>query len=350
MSNRHTRLFKNSERCSLFLIVMLGLVLLGGCQPTATEVREWVFSGPIMGTQYRVVVIAPESLDASATEQVIMTAMESVNQAMSTYISGSELSQFNRQVADQPTSLSADLNSVVAEALEIAALTDGAFDPTIGPAVNLWGFGPQGRITRKPNESELDSLRQSIGYQKLSLNDSVLSKKVDGVTLDLSAIAKGFAVDKVAQSLAGKGLNRFLVDIGGELRASGAALSGDSWRIAIEKPQILGGVQQVIELRDQAIATSGDYRNFIQIDGQPFSHTISPETLKPVFHRLASVSVITQRASTGDALATALMSMGEERAMAFIEDHGLAAYLLIRKENSEELETYISDEFNTNLQ
>lgn len=350
MLNRLVRINKNSELGSLFLILLLGLFVLSACKPVLVDEKEWIFSGPIMGTQFRVVLIASNDLNEEQTEGRIRQAMEMVNQAMSTYIDSSELNQFNRLAANQPMTLSMDLNTVVTEALAIAELTKGAFDPTIGPAVNLWGFGPQGRITKKPSKDDIAELRQSIGYKKLNLRDSALVKTVSGVTLDLSAIAKGFAVDKVAEALLAAGIQRFLVDIGGELRASGTALSGEPWRVAIEKPHIMGGVQQVLELHNQAIATSGDYRNYILIDGQAYSHTISADTLEPVFHRLASVSVITERSSTGDALATALMAMGDVAAKRFVEQHDLSVYMLIRQPGTDQLEVYISDQFNANLQ
>jgi len=345
---------KNSELCSLFLFLLkvslavIGLCLLSACQPPQVPEpkQKRVYSGPIMGTQYRVIVIdgvglpvdgglSAEGISSNNARQAvidnaIVSAMNSVNGSMSTYISDSELNQFNALPGGQVMTLSDGLAEVVVEALSIGDMSNGAFDITLAGAVNLWGFGPNGKIDSAPSES--------------------LSKSVDGVTIDLSAIAKGYAVDQVALSLERLGVNDYLVDIGGELRASGHSARGQAWRVGVEKPHVLGGVQDVIALQDKAIATSGDYRNYHLIDGKHYSHTISAKTLTPVFHRLALVSVIADKTSTADALATAIMAMGEQEGYDFAVEHGLTVYMVVRGKSENDYEIKMTGGFRDYLQ
>jgi len=306
---------QNSERCSLFLFVPLVFVFgLSACGPETPKEQQLVFSGPMMGTEYRVTLIKHQEASEPQLEAAILGAMNSVNQSMSNYIEDSEINTFNRLAANQSLQLSPDFLEVMQEALNISILSDGAFDVTLAKAINAWGFGPDGEITQQPNIEQLRNLREIVGYQKLSLGDDLLSKTVDGVELNLSAIAKGYAVDKVALAL-------------------------DSL-----------GIQEVAMLDNVAIATSGDYRNYLVIDGEQFSHTIDSQTLKPVFHKLALVSVISPRASTADALATAMMAMDEKRAWAFAENNDLAAYLVVRGSNDSEFTVRSTEKFSAYLQ
>jgi thiamine biosynthesis lipoprotein len=359
--------FKNSEHGSLFLFLLsidwireklgarprvLALVcvlMLCACQQRP-EAQSVTFSGPIMGTEYRITVVVPVADALDQLELDILAEMNAVNSSMSTYLVDSELSQINRLPAYTPFVLSPELNSVLSEALEISELSQGAFDVTVADAVNLWGFGPNGTITAQPSPEQLVSLQASVGYKNLRLVNGSLSKVNAATKIDLSAIAKGYAVDQVARMLKAKRFNNFLIDVGGELRLSGLNVDKRVWRVAIEKPQTLGGVQQVLELTDAAIATSGDYRNFININGRKYSHTISPKTLKPVFHRLALVSVISENASTADALATALMAMGEAAALEFARDKDLIAYFVIRGDDEGSYKVSYTDKFARFLQ
>ena len=347
---------KNSEPGSLFLFVVrlsllwLICIILSACQqnePTATQV---IYSGPIMGTEYRINVIDSRDLDFTALERDIVAAMASVNQSMSNYLAESELSRFNRLAVGQTMDISVDFALVMQEAFEISEISEGAFDVTLAPAINLWGFGPNGNIDQFPSEPQIDQLKERIGFRKIQLIDRSLSKLSAGVAVDLSAIAKGYAVDKVAETLQSKGVTRYLINIGGELRASGQSLDNTAWRVGIEKPHILGGIQQIAVLEDKAIATSGDYRNYLIVDEQQFSHTIDPDTLKPVFHKLALVSVISDKASTADALATAIMSMGDERGLAFAKRQNLAVYMVIRGAEQDQYEIVMTESFQAYLQ
>jgi len=292
-----------------------------------------------MGTDYRITVRSNESVEATTLQQAALEAMQAVNQSMSTYIADSELNRLNRAPANQEFKLSNDLANVLTQAQSVSKSSNGAFDTTIAKAINLWGFGVDGRVSVTPSDDQLTELRADVGYQKLQLVESSNGvsalKQTDGLQVDLSAIAKGYAVDKVANAFSELGVNNYLINIGGELRAKGQNSEGMAWRVGIEKPHLLGGIQQVIALKNQAIATSGDYRNYIEIDGQRFSHTLNPVTLKPVLHRLALVSVLNTSSSMADALATAMMSMGEETALDFAKTNKLAAYFVIRRANTD---------------
>ena len=339
------KLFMNI-RLLLILFTIFGALI--GCE---AKRDERVYSGPTMGTEYRITIIEQRGVNANAeqVQSIIDSALDRVNQSMSTYIPNSEISSFNKLTVGESVSLSNDMLRVVEEAQQISELSGGAFDPTLGKAIRLWGFGEDGRITQQPSEKTLEELRDSVGYQKLELKGRRLTKSVDGLELNLSAIAKGYAVDVIAEELLALGYRDFLVNIGGELRASGRNIEGKLWRVGVEKPHLLGGIEQVVTLNNKAIATSGDYRNFIVIDDQPFSHTIDPSTLKPVLHSLASVSVIADQASTADAIATALLSMGDKKGIAFAKEHEMAAYFIIRNQTKDDYTIFVTENFKVNL-
>ena len=197
---------------------------------------------------------------------------------------------------------------------------------------------------------EITRVRGIVGYRKLELRaeSRAVRKQNPATRLDLSAIAKGYAVDRVALFLEAAGIGNYLVEIGGELRGSGVNDRDTAWRVAIEIPQLPGGVQAMVNLQDMSIATSGDYRNYITINGQKFSHTIDPRTGHPVKHQLASVSVLDTDTMTADALATALMVMGPEHGFSFARDNGLAVYMLVR--DGGELTEKISTKFSQYLE
>ena len=248
--------------------------------------------------------------------------------------------------------ISNDFATVVAEAIRLNQFTEGALDVTIGPLVNLWGFGPDKRIHKTPSTAELAQTIPHIGIDKIHLTlpqanqAAQLSKATDHVYLDLSAIAKGFGVDKIATYLEQRGIQNYLVEIGGELRAKGKNPQQQIWNVGIEQPQILQkqASQIVVPLNNQALATSGDYRNF-QIDstGKRLSHIIHPQTQQPISHQLASISVIADNAMTADGLSTGLFVLGEERALALAEQHQLAIFLIIKTEQG--FETKMSSAF-----
>ena len=323
---------------------VVSVLLLSACQPQPSK-QYARYNGSSMGTYYQVTVVAQTDQDLSALAQQIEDELQAVDQSMSTYTQDSQVSQFNRSTANQPFALSEPLRQVIAEALLISQQSEGAFDITVGAAVRIWGFGADHSISGKPTAEQLLTLRESSSYTQLQLNANRLSKLHSDTTIDLSAIAKGFAIDQVARMLTQQGISNYLVEVGGELRASGRNGDNHVWRVAIEKPELLGGVQQVIELDNTAIATSGDYRNFVTIDGEHYAHTIDPRTLAPARNRLASVSVLSTNASTADALATAMMVMGEEQAYAFAVKNKLAAFFIVRGVEPNTLNLQVTDQF-----
>jgi thiamine biosynthesis lipoprotein len=347
---------KNSERCSLFLFVLLlSCFGLTACDSNPSNKQQVTFSGPMMGTEYRITIIKQSTTEDprqqdDRLEGAILDAMDSVNQSMSNYIADSEISRFNRLPANQLQTLSPDFARVISEAIEVSIISNGAFDATLAKAIDAWGFGPEGQITQRPSAEELQLLRATVGIDKLTFQNGSLMKTVDGVEISLSAIAKGYAVDKVALALESLGINNYLVNIGGELRAAGKTVDNQLWRVGIEKPHILGGIQEIAKLDNVAIATSGDYRNYLVVDGQQFSHMIDSSTLMPVYHKLALVSIISQRASTADALATAMMAMDEKRAWQFAQNNDLAAYLIIRGDTEGQYTVKLTDKFAVYLQ
>ena len=321
-------------------LALTGLALLAGCDSDPVIIK---FSGPIMGTQYHVSVVEAEgiALDTAGQQALaegIKNTLVDVDRKMSTYKPDSELSRFNQAAAGERYPVSEDTAFVVSEALEIAALSDGAFDPTVGPLVNLWGFGPDLKPDQVPAEAELALAFERVGYRAVQVDRSTGKAQLHkdkAVYLDLSAIAKGYAVDQVARYLKKQGYRNYLVEVGGELQLSGRKPDGTAWRIAIEKPSVSGQVvQQVLQLSDVAVATSGGYRNYFEADGQRYSHTISPLTGKPISHKLASVTVLHSSCATADAMATTLMVMGPEQGMAFAREQGLAVYMLVKADGA----------------
>ena len=262
---------------------------------------------------------------------------------MSTYQADSEVSRFNRHPGTDWFPVSAETATLVAESLEIFRLSDGAFDITVGPVVNLWGFGPTAKDGGIPSEEKIKAALEKTGSQHLHarLSPPAIKKDADHLQIDLSAIAKGYAVDSVAESLQALGLGRFLVDIGGEMLARGRKLDNSAWNIAIERPTASQrAIHKIIGLSDQAVATSGDYRNFFEADGRRYSHEIDPQTGRPVEHALASVTVVDPSCMRADAWATALIVLGPELGQQVAERENLAALFIVREENGTFLEKH----------
>ena len=267
-------------------------------------------------------------LDHRVVEAEVRRILERIEGRMSHYRPDSELSRFNRSATTDPQPLSGETLGVVAEALAVGRASGGAFDVTVGPLVDAWGFGAPGRAPEAPDEASLAALRARVGADLLEVNliASTLRKRRVNVTVDLSAIAKGHAVDAVATLLAERGFGGHLVEIGGELRAGGRNEQGEPWRVAIERPGPgVASAQRIVPLANAALATSGDYRNFYELDGNRVSHTIDPRTGRPVTHGLLAVSVIAARCSLADARSTALNVLGPEDGYDLAAARGWAA-------------------------
>ena len=325
--------------CHLITSVLL-LALLGSCvQEKTTETIH--LSGRTMGTTWSVAMLPnPDGTDAAALEQRLQERLDQINRLMSTYDPQSELSRFNSQASTDWFALSEETAQVIELSLAISRLTDGAFDVSVGPLVELWGFGATMRGERIPSEDQVRESMTLVGYENIRLRRTppAVSKQIPGLRIDLSAVAKGYAVDALAEILKQQGIRNYLVEIGGELQISGHRGDGAPWQIAIEKP--LEGVREVAKifpLTDTALATSGNYRNFYQVDGQRYAHTLDPVSGKPVRHKLASVTVLDQSCARADALATALMVLGEVKGRQLCEKNQIAAYFLIHNKTSTEV-------------
>ena len=294
--------------------------------------------GATMGTFYSIQVVdPPPALELEGLRGRIDSELDLVNDLMSTYRDGSELSRFNRSQGTDWFAVSVQLASLVEEAIRTSEISGGAFDATVGPLVNLWGFGPGAEAGTNPDtlptDAEIARVQARVGYRKLSVraDPPALRKAEPGLYLDLSAIAKGHGVDRVAELLDRAGVANYLVEIGGELRSHGHNGRGLPWRIAVERPDPgRREVHRVLELRDGAMATSGDYRNFFERDAKLYSHTIDPTTGRPVTHGLASVTVLAPRAARADALATAFLVLGPEAGLTLAESLETPALFIVR--------------------
>lgn len=315
------------------IVILLSLFFIACGEKTAPHFK---LSGETMGTTYHITVLEKQQVEFTAEElqQAVDKQLALINQQMSTYIDDSELSKLNRAPVAEPVVISPNLFDVLMLSIEVAWLSNGAFDITVAPLVDLWGFGP-GEVNLNPtvpDEDTIARLLETTGFSHLELNlgDLSVSKKRD-VHLDLSGIAKGFAVDKIAELLLYAGYTDFMVEIGGELRLAGVSPKGVPWKIAIEEPDAMQrSVHRAISLSDKAMATSGDYRNYFEQDGKRYSHTINPQTGYPIDHKLASVTVIGDSAAYADAMATAINVLGPEEGMKLAEQQDIAVYMIVK--------------------
>ncbi len=300
-------------------------------------------SGPTMGTRYTIKIFDPQ-LPKDEVRLDVDALLRHINDLMSTYIESSELSRFNRSESTDWFDVSLETATVVAFAQTVANKSHGAFDVTVGPLVNAWSFGPDPRTQTVPDAETLQKLRSVVGFEKLSvrMDPPALRKAISGLQVDLSAVAKGYAVDRVVELLNEEGAPNVFVEIGGEVRTSGSK-AGQWWKVGIQVPDVVQDAVMIAHSLntgsgdDQSMATSGDYRNFFEIDGVRYSHTIDPRTGRPIDHSLASVSVVAGSCMAADAWATALNVLGPNEGRQIAEAEGLSALLIGRQGDSFEL-------------
>ena len=289
-----------------------------------------------MGTGYSVVGFSSSGVSADELQTRIDSLLEEINDQMSTYRSDSEVSRFNRYPDTDWFEVSQETAYVVDQALIVSQASSGAFDITVQPLVELWGFDDVEKQGEVPDRQGILTAAGHVGFEGIAVRSSppAISKGDPDMRIDLSGIAKGYAVDRIAELLDGEGLVSYLVEIGGELRARGEKPDGSPWKVAVERP--LPGrrrVQQVLGLDDAAVATSGDYRNYFEHDGTRYAHILDPRSGVPAGGTLVSVTVVARRATYADAMATALMVMGPDAGIEFALQHHIAAFFLIRSDS-----------------
>jgi thiamine biosynthesis lipoprotein len=325
----------------LIITIFLLLISLTACSVDDGALEMVEISGLSMGTLYSVKIIKlnGEIVETGLTSG-ISKILNNIEMTMSTYDPDSELSIFNRTQSIGWQDVSDELLQIVNAAIEVSAITEGAFDITTGTIVNLWGFGPDETSNKIPENETIEKALSITGSQYLELRHSPPSirKLKPQIYLDLSGIAKGYAADEVASYLIDNGLNNYLVEIGGEIRAGGINQDNSSWRIAIETPDSSERAPlQIVSLNNTGMATSGDYRNYFEQNGTRYSHSIDPDSGSPVRHMLSSVTVIHPSSMFSDALATGLMVSGVEDGIRIAEENNLAAFFVLKTENDLEI-------------
>ncbi len=318
-----------------------------GNNPAVQSTGVEIFSGQTMGTSYQVRLVAKSSFaDAPALHEKIENELKKVNQEMSTYIPDSEISRFNSADSTDWFPVSSNTAQVVSTALELSKKSDGYYDITVMPLVNAWGFGPAKREEKAVDPERLKQLLDQVGYSKLEvrLTPPAIKKSIPQLQVDLSSIAKGHGVDRVAAVLVEAGFKDFFVEIGGEVRTAGKRADGEPWKVGIETPtELQRDIQTILPLSEASLATSGDYRNAFVDGGVRYSHTIDPKTGQPVQHNLASASVIANNCTEADGWATVMLASGPERALQIANENKLDVLLILRQ--PEKFELIPSDTF-----
>jgi len=282
---------------------------------------EHKLQGRTMGTTWHVTAVGRAS--TSGLQEKIDRRLEEVNQSFSTYRDDSEINRFSRfRAVGEEFPVSRDFLRVMETAARVFALSGGAWDGTVRPLVDVWGFGPLPPVGEPPDPGRIEALLADVGFDRIEIRPGALVKRQASVTLDLSSIAKGYGVDAVAEVIRGAGFRDFLVEIGGEVFGAGSRRDGRPWRVGINRPQADAApdeIYRVAPLRDAAFATSGDYRSFFVRDGVRYSHILDPRTGRPVSNGVVGVSILAPDCTLADGLATAVMVMGAEAGVALLE-------------------------------
>ncbi len=322
-----------------YLLCCLLLVLLSGCNQSAQVNNTYPYTakGMSMGTSYSIKASElPRFLTVDEVNQKVKEVLDKVNHQMSTYLNDSELSLFNKNTNTEWIPVSSEFYKVVDQAIKTSQMSGGLFDVTVGPLVNLWGFGPDDVATSAPSDILVKDKLKQIGYDHLKIKEEngwFVKKDLKDLYVDLSGIAKGYGVDQVAELFESLGMMDYMVEIGGEIRVKGKNISGQPWHIAVEKPtEEMRVIEKVLEITDTGMATSGDYRNYFEVDGKRFSHTIDPRTGRPITHKLASITILKPTSMEADALATAIMVMGPEQGSQFAETYHVPAFFIIKSD------------------
>lgn len=333
----------NKRACFIFAVF---LFCITGCDLK----KEVVYSGTTMGTTYQVKVISSVFRPAGSLQARIDGRLEEINERMSTFMAASEISRFNAmENAGETLTVSEDFFTVLQIARRLYDLTDGAWDGTVMPLVNLWGFGPEGFSGVVPAREEIEHRLGMVGFSGILLGEgNTVSKTRPALRVDLASIAKGYGVDVLVELLRDLGYRNFLVEVGGEISVQGVRKDGKSWRVGINRPQAdaaFDDAYHVVTLEGKALATSGDYRNFFEMDGRRYSHVIDPRTGYPVANGVVSVSVIADTCTRADGLATAMMVMGADAAVSLANRLPDVSCFVVVQEADGRLVDYLSEGF-----
>ena len=294
-------------------------------------------SGKTMGTFYHIKISAPDKIDRAIVKNQIDACLKAVNKSMSMYLKTSEISIFNQSREITPMEISQGFALVLEQARTLYGLTGGAWDGTIKPLVDLWGFGTKNPTGNAPDKDTIHRALAKTGFDKIILSEQTLAKKTPDISLDLGSIAKGYGVDQVASLLLETGFKNILVEIGGEVVGFGEKKPGRPWNVGIatpDKQMSKQTVYQAISLQDRALATSGDYRNFVVMNKKAYSHIIDPSTGYPVDNGVVSASVLAETCTFADGLATALMVMGAQKGIALVNRMAETECFIIVQEKS----------------
>ncbi|HCI4620074.1 TPA: FAD:protein FMN transferase ApbE [Klebsiella quasipneumoniae subsp. similipneumoniae] len=342
---------------TFFRAALLGAcVLFSGCDSATTPAKPastaTVLDGKTMGTFWRVSVIGVDEAKAQALRAKVQAQLDADDRLLSTWKNDSALMRFNHAADTRPWPVSEAMADIVTLSLRIGAKTHGAMDITVGPLVNLWGFGPDKQPVATPDAQAIAAAKARTGLQHLQvINQSgrqFLQKDIPDLFVDLSTVGEGYAADHLARLMEQEGISRYLVSVGGALVSRGMNGEGKPWRVAIQKPTDQeNAVQAIVDINGHGISTSGSYRNYYELDGKRISHVIDPQTGQPITHKLVSVTVIAPTALEADGWDTGLMVLGPEKAQQVVREQGLAVYMIVKE--GEGFKTWMSPQFRTFL-
>lgn len=328
------------------------LVLLSGCDsatsPQTPKSAATVLDGKTMGTFWRVSVIDLDQAKAEALRQKVQAQLDADDLLLSTWKNDSALMRFNHSPETSPWPVSEAMADIVTMSLRIGDKTHGAMDITVGPLVNLWGFGPDKQPVKTPDPQQIADAKARSGLQHLTVinraDGQYLQKDIADLFVDLSTVGEGYAADHLARLMEQEGISRYLVSVGGALVSRGMNAEGQPWRVAIQKPTDReNAVQAIVDINGHGISTSGSYRNYYELDGKRISHVIDPQTGRPIDHKLVSVTVIAPTALEADGWDTGLMVLGPEKAQEVVREQGLAVYMIVKE--GEGFKTWMSPQF-----
>ncbi|MGI1275966.1 FAD:protein FMN transferase ApbE [Klebsiella quasipneumoniae subsp. similipneumoniae] len=342
---------------TFFRAALLGAcVMFSGCDSATTPATPastaTVLDGKTMGTFWRVSVIGVDEAKAQALRAKVQAQLDADDRLLSTWKNDSALMRFNHATDTRPWPVSEAMADIVTLSLRIGAKTHGAMDITVGPLVNLWGFGPDKQPVATPDAQAIAAAKARTGLQHLQvINQSgrqFLQKDIPDLFVDLSTVGEGYAADHLARLMEQEGISRYLVSVGGALVSRGMNGEGKPWRVAIQKPTDQeNAVQAIVDINGHGISTSGSYRNYYELDGKRISHVIDPQTGQPITHKLVSVTVIAPTALEADGWDTGLMVLGPEKAQQVVREQGLAVYMIVKE--GEGFKTWMSPQFRTFL-